>query len=158
MLLLNEDEVQRLLSMNECIVEVEAAFRSLGSGRAYNLPRGRIRSEPFEGKYSYWMNCIPGAVPDQGVAALRIDSAVQILSEDLGRTRGGHRDNCYCGTRSSLRYFDRTAHNREGKMMRLLLRNNKRRSGRCCDSRPLDHSITRFWATVGLQTRYANHN
>src|SRR5713226_2484520 len=82
MLLLNEDEVQKFLSMDECISAVEEAFKSLGGGRAYNLPRGRIRTDPFEGKYSYWMNCIPGAVPELGVAALRIDSAVQILSDD----------------------------------------------------------------------------
>ncbi len=97
MLLLNENEVQKFLSMNECISVVEEAFKSLGGGRAYNLPRGRIRTDPFEGKYSYWMNCIPGAVPELGVAALRIDSAVQILSDDPSRTRGGHRDYRYCG-------------------------------------------------------------
>ena len=97
MLLLNEDEVQKFLSMNECISAVEEAFKSLGGGRAYNLPRGRIRTEPFEGKYSYWMNCIPGAAPELGVAALRIDSAVQVLSNDPNRTRAGHRDFQYCG-------------------------------------------------------------
>ncbi len=97
MLLLSEEEVQKFLNMNDCIAAVEEAFKSLGGGRAYNLPRGRIRTEPFEGKYSYWMNCIPGAVPEQGVAALRIDSAVQILSDDPNRTRGGHRDYRYCG-------------------------------------------------------------
>ncbi len=97
MLLLNEDEIKKFLSMNECISAVEEAFKSLGGGRAYNLPRGRIRTDPFEGKYSYWMNCIPGAVPELGVAALRIDSAVQVLSNDPSRTRAGHRDFQYCG-------------------------------------------------------------
>jgi alanine dehydrogenase len=83
--------------MKECIAAVENAFQSLGRGKAYNLPRGRIRTDAFEGKYSYWMNCIPGAAPELGVAALRIDSAVQILSDDPTRSRGGHRDYRYCG-------------------------------------------------------------
>ena len=97
MLILTEEEVQRFLTMKDCIVAVEDAFRSLGAGRAHNLARGRIRTDPFEEKYSYWMNCIPGAVPEMGVAALRIDSAVQVLSRDPNRSRAGHRDYRYCG-------------------------------------------------------------
>jgi ornithine cyclodeaminase/alanine dehydrogenase-like protein (mu-crystallin family) len=97
MLILSEEEVQRFLGMEQCIEAVEQAFRELGKGTAHNIPRGRIRTDPFEVKYSYWMNCIPGAVPALGVAALRIDSAVQVLSEDPGRTRGPLRDYRYCG-------------------------------------------------------------
>jgi len=97
MILLSDEEVQEFLAMESCIAAVEEAFKSLGRGKAYNLPRGRIRTDPFEGQYSYWMNCIPGAVPELGVAALRIDSAVQALSGGPGRTRGPHRDNRYCG-------------------------------------------------------------
>jgi len=97
MILLNEEEIKELLTMDECIPAVEQAFNLLGQEQAYNLPRGRIRTEPFEEKYSYWMNCIPGAVPGMGVAALRIDSAVQELVRNANRTRGAHRDYRYCG-------------------------------------------------------------
>jgi alanine dehydrogenase len=44
MLYLTEDEVDRLLPMEDAIREVEAALRDLGAGKAENRPRQRVRS------------------------------------------------------------------------------------------------------------------
>lgn len=43
MLYLTEDEVDRLLSMDDAIREVEAALRDLDAGKAENRPRQRVR-------------------------------------------------------------------------------------------------------------------
>ncbi len=64
MLYLAEDEVDRLLSMEDAIREVEAALRDLGAGKAENRPRQRVRgphailnvmaaSWPSRGYYGY---------------------------------------------------------------------------------------------------------
>lgn len=42
-LFLTEEEVAGLLPMTECIRAVEDAFRQAGEGKAYNLPRERLR-------------------------------------------------------------------------------------------------------------------
>ena len=44
MILLNEEEIKELLTMDECIAAVEQAFNLLGQNQFYNLPRRRIRS------------------------------------------------------------------------------------------------------------------
>lgn len=64
MLFLTEDEVDRLLPMDAAIREVETALRDLGSGKAQNRPRQRVRgahailnvmaaSWPARGYYGY---------------------------------------------------------------------------------------------------------
>ncbi len=43
MLYIKEDEAGRLLSMDDALRAVEAAFRELGTGTAVNIPRSRVR-------------------------------------------------------------------------------------------------------------------
>ena len=43
MVYITEDEVGRLLSMDEAIRAVDDAFRHLGTGSAVNIPRSRVR-------------------------------------------------------------------------------------------------------------------
>jgi len=43
MLFLSEDEVDRLLTMEDALRDVEAALRDLGAGKAENRPRQRVR-------------------------------------------------------------------------------------------------------------------
>ncbi|MCY3556557.1 MAG: ornithine cyclodeaminase family protein [Gemmatimonadetes bacterium] len=43
MLFINEDQVGRLLSMDDALLAVEQAFCGLGAGKAVNIPRSRVR-------------------------------------------------------------------------------------------------------------------
>lgn len=60
MLYLTEDEVGRLLSMEDAIREVEAALRDLGAGKAENRPRQRVR-----GAHAI-LNVMPASWPARG--------------------------------------------------------------------------------------------
>jgi alanine dehydrogenase len=76
-LVLTAKEVTGLLAMSEAIALTEAAFRDLGRSSAQVLPRRRLTLPQRGGDEPrwFWMNVIAGAVPDQGVAALRVDAA-----------------------------------------------------------------------------------
>jgi len=43
MLFINEDQVSRLLSMDDALRALEQAFGGLGTGKAVNIPRSRVR-------------------------------------------------------------------------------------------------------------------
>lgn len=60
MLLLTEADVERLLSMEDALREVEAALRDLGEDKAQNRPRQRVR-----GKHAI-LNLMPAAWPGRG--------------------------------------------------------------------------------------------
>lgn len=60
MLLLTEQDVDRLLSMEDALREVEAALRDLGEGKAENRPRQRVR-----GTHSI-LNLMPASWPRRG--------------------------------------------------------------------------------------------
>lgn len=60
MLTLTEQDVDRLLSMDDALREVEAALRDLGEGKAENRPRQRVR-----GAHSV-LNVMPASWPRRG--------------------------------------------------------------------------------------------
>lgn len=60
MLLLTEQDVERLLTMDDALREVEAALRDLGLGRAENRPRQRVR-----GAHGM-LNLMPASWPGRG--------------------------------------------------------------------------------------------
>lgn len=60
MLLLTEQDVERLLTMDDALREVEAALRDLGLGRAENRPRQRVRGAKG------MLNVMPAAWPGRG--------------------------------------------------------------------------------------------
>ncbi len=60
MLYLTEQEVDRLLTMDDALREVEAALRDLGEGKAENRPRQRVR-----GTHSI-LNVMPASWPRRG--------------------------------------------------------------------------------------------
>jgi alanine dehydrogenase len=76
-LVLKNEETTGLLAMSEAIALTEAAFGDLGRNCAQVLPRRRLTLPQHEGGEPrwFWMNVIAGAVPDRGVAALRVDAA-----------------------------------------------------------------------------------
>lgn len=76
-LLIEDADVEKLLSAKDCIEAMEVAFREYNSGVAVSRPRLRYRcASPVEG-IDYWTNIHAGAVLKYGIAALRVDSVTQ---------------------------------------------------------------------------------
>lgn len=75
-LILKNEEIENILSIEPCIDAVEEAFKQLCSGTARNLPRARIYTPApgHEAGTLYWFNNLAGAVPTLDTMALRIDS------------------------------------------------------------------------------------
>ncbi len=72
-LLLDNDDVRRVLRMRECIDALEAAFRDYADGRAVNRPRSHTSTEVGEGRH-YVFKTMDGGLPRLGVHALRLTS------------------------------------------------------------------------------------
>ena len=74
-LVLRNDEVRGLVPMKEAIEVVEEAFADLGHNNAQVINRRRIHIPlPDDGQRRwFFMNVIPGAVPCQDVAAVRLN-------------------------------------------------------------------------------------
>ena len=74
-LVLRNDDVRGLLPMEEAIEVVEEAFADLGHNNAQVINRRRIHIPLPDDEQRRWffMNVIPGAVPCQNVAAVRLN-------------------------------------------------------------------------------------
>lgn len=76
MLILSNDDVARLLSMEECMAALEPMYRDYAAGRALLSPRvDNISPSRHPGGY-YGFKHMGGTWPAQGVQALRINSDV----------------------------------------------------------------------------------
>lgn len=74
MAIINTDaDVQRLLSMQECIAAMRTAFQEFASGKAISLPRIRYTAEAGDG-LDYYCNLQLGALPSAGMACVRAGS------------------------------------------------------------------------------------
>ena len=82
MLILNNDEIQRVLMMKDCVEAMEAAFYDLSVGQGINRPRSHtyvpMPGKPDEDRF-YMFKSMDGALPRFGMHALRISS--DMLSE-----------------------------------------------------------------------------
>jgi len=82
MLILNNDEIQSVLQMKDCIQAMEAAFGDLSTGAGVNRPRSHtyvpLESGPEEDRF-YMFKSMDGALPRFGMHGLRISS--DMLSE-----------------------------------------------------------------------------
>ncbi len=65
MLYITEDEVGRLLSMDEAICAVDDSFRNLGTGSAVNIPRSRVRLP------GHTLHVMSGGIPGLNVTGLK---------------------------------------------------------------------------------------
>jgi alanine dehydrogenase len=74
-LVLNNDEISQLLTVEDCLARLDETYRDLGDGRVVNRPRSDSYSLPEpEGRYVF--KTMDGIVPRYGVAALRLCSDV----------------------------------------------------------------------------------
>jgi len=86
-LVLRNEEMEGLITMDETIAAMEGAFIEHGRKIAVNRPRQRIYL-PREDKDTYYMfNVLPGSVPACGTTGLRIDSFNIRFVEKDGKTR-----------------------------------------------------------------------
>lgn len=73
MVILSNDDVREVLSMEVCIEALEDAYKELAEERAINRPRSDVLIPKGAGSY-YAFKSMEGCVPSTGVMALRINS------------------------------------------------------------------------------------
>lgn len=76
MLVLSNEEIEHLVTMEECIAILEEAYRDLAEGKALNSPRvDNLAPCNYEGAY-YGFKHMGGTWPRRGIQALRINSDI----------------------------------------------------------------------------------
>ena len=105
-LILNNEEVEQVLSMDMCLEVLEEAFTDLGRDVAVNQLRMHTYVSQESSRSSYRLKTMNGAVPRFGVMALRIASDVVRFptvggSGAAGKDSGGAGKNV-CGIGSAF--------------------------------------------------------
>ncbi len=85
-LLLDNDDVRRVLRMRDCIDALANAFRDYARGRAVNRPRSHTYTDLGEGRH-YLLKTMDGSLPRHGVHALRVTSDLTRETAGNGRRR-----------------------------------------------------------------------
>jgi ornithine cyclodeaminase/alanine dehydrogenase-like protein (mu-crystallin family) len=86
-LVLDNDDVEEVLTMDRVVGELEGAYRDLGNGEAINAPRvDTLVPTPGPGTY-YGFKTMVGCVPRIGTMALRINSDIITWPERDGKRR-----------------------------------------------------------------------
>ena len=75
-IIITDDDVQRLLSMEECIEAMRVAFADFAKGDAVNRPRVRYTARHSQPDSRYFANVHVGAVPSYGIACVRAGSQI----------------------------------------------------------------------------------
>ena len=75
-IIITDQDVQRFLSMEECIEAMRVAFSDFADGKAANLPRMRYSVDTETLNKRYLANIQAGAVPSYGVAAVSPPSTI----------------------------------------------------------------------------------
>lgn len=72
-LIIDNDTIERVLSMGACIDALDTAFRAYTEGRAVNRPRSHTYTDLGDGHH-YLFKSMDGAIPELGVHAIRMSS------------------------------------------------------------------------------------
>lgn len=75
-IIITDDDVKRLLPMEDCIEAMRVAFRDFANGIAVNRPRMRYLAQHPDPERRYLANVHVGAVPSYGVACVRAGSQI----------------------------------------------------------------------------------
>jgi len=91
-LLINNDEVDQLLTMKDTMEALEVLYREMGDGKAVAAPRSDIHvptaaAQQAEGPMAHYLKCMSGATPHFGTAALRFSSDIVAWRESGGAMR-----------------------------------------------------------------------
>ena len=87
MLILSNDDVEKLLVMDECLTVLEDAYRDVAAKRALSRPRSDIYMPAATPDANYIFKTMEGAFPSGGVVALRMNSDVIRWTEYAGNIR-----------------------------------------------------------------------
>jgi alanine dehydrogenase len=85
MLILNNEEVSELLSMEKCLKALEAAYKELSEGTAVNRPRSDLYLPGTSTGGIYCFKTMEGGLTREKVVALRLNSDVIKWQEKAGR-------------------------------------------------------------------------
>lgn len=86
MLILSNDDVEKLLPVGACLDVLEEAYRDLGNGMAATVPRYDVFS-PTRSNEFYEYKTMSGVLPNRKIAALRLNSSVVKWYEKAGAVR-----------------------------------------------------------------------
>jgi alanine dehydrogenase len=75
-IIITDEDVKRLLPMQDCIEAMRAAFGDLATGAAVNCPRMRYLARHPDPERKYLANVHVGAVPSYGIACVRAGSQI----------------------------------------------------------------------------------
>lgn len=75
-LIITDDDVRRLFTMEDCIEAMRVAFADFAQGEAVNRPRMRYVAKHPDPALRYFANVHIGAVPSYGVACVRAGSTI----------------------------------------------------------------------------------
>ena len=85
-LLLSNDDVDRLLNMEDVLGSLESAYRELGAGTALNTPRVDLLVRGPKPNSVYGFKTMSGSVPGAGVAGVRLNSDI-VHWPEIGRSQ-----------------------------------------------------------------------
>ena len=75
-LIITDDDVRRLFTMEDCIAAMGVAFADFAKGEAVNRPRMRYVAKHPDPALRYFANVHVGAVPSYGIACVRAGSTI----------------------------------------------------------------------------------
>jgi len=87
MLILSNDEIEKILPVGACLDVLEDAYRDLGNGMAATVPRYDVFSPTKSSNEFYEYKTMSGVLPNRGIAALRLNSSVVKWYEKAGGIR-----------------------------------------------------------------------
>src|SRR5512145_1884964 len=86
MLILSNEDIEKVLPVGACLDVLEEAYRDLGNGMAATVPRYDVFS-PTKANEFYEYKTMSGVLPNRGIAALRLNSSVVKWYEKAGGVR-----------------------------------------------------------------------
>ena len=86
MLILSNDDIEKILPVGTCLEVLEQAYRDLGNGMAATVPRYDVFS-PTKPNEFYEYKTMSGVLPNRKVAALRLNSSIVKWYEKAGGIR-----------------------------------------------------------------------
>src|ERR1041384_3073022 len=86
MLILSNEDIEKILPVGACLEVLEEAYRDLGNGMAATVPRYDVFS-PTKPNEFYEYKTMSGVLPNRNVAALRLNSSVVKWYEKAGGIR-----------------------------------------------------------------------
>ena len=86
MLILSNEDIEKILPVGACLEVLEGAYRDLGNGMAATVPRYDVFSPTRPGEF-YEYKTMSGVLPGRNVAALRLNSSVVKWYEKAGGIR-----------------------------------------------------------------------